>query len=189
MHFRCFVLINSRTVLVTLCKVKEMYRNQETVAVLLARKLKDHGVKYVFGIPGGPSIPLLKAFSDNGIEFILTSHESAAAVMADVTARITGITGVCHGTFGPGATNLSTGVGGAFLDRSPMLALTTVVPDSWAARTTQMNIDHQALYSTVTKATCRLSPENAPTVIENALRVANEEYPDLFILLFLLILP
>lgn len=163
--------------MVTLCKVKEMYRNQEAVAVLLARKLKDHGVKYLFGIPGGPSIPLLKAFSDNGMEFILTSHESAAAVMADVTARLTGITGVCHSTFGPGATNLSTGVGGAFLDRSPMLALTTVVPDSWAARTTQMNIDHQALYSAVTKATCRLSPENATMVIENALRVANEEYP------------
>ncbi|MCJ7820222.1 MAG: thiamine pyrophosphate-binding protein, partial [Bacteroidales bacterium] len=95
-----------------------------TIAEYLAVKLRDHGVRRVFGIPGGPSIPYMEAFRKAGIEFILTSHESSAAVMADVTARMTGVTGVCHGTFGPGATNLSTGVGGALLDRSPLLALT-----------------------------------------------------------------
>jgi acetolactate synthase-1/2/3 large subunit len=148
-----------------------------TAEEYLARKLRDHGVRWLFGIPGGPSIPYMEAFRKEGIEFILTSHEACAAVMADVTARLTGVTGVCHATFGPGATNLSTGVGGALLDRTPLLALTSEMADEWLGRTVQMNIDHQALFRPVTKATYRLSAENASEVIAVSLNTANEEYP------------
>lgn len=143
----------------------------------LAGVLKSHGVRFWFGIPGGPSIPYLEAFRNKGIEFILTSHEASAAVMADVTARLTGITGVCHATFGPGATNLSTGVGGALLDRSPLLALTSEMPDEWKGRTAQMNIDHQALFRPLTKATFRVTREDACDVIDESLVLAREEYP------------
>jgi acetolactate synthase-1/2/3 large subunit len=148
-----------------------------TIAEYLARKLRDHGVTRFFGIPGGPSIPYLEAFRKEGIDFILTSHEASAAVMADVTARLTGVTGVCHATFGPGATNLSTGVGGALLDRSPVLALTSEMPDAWIGRTAQMNIDHQAFFKPVTKATFRLSAGNVSDVIGESLEIANSEYP------------
>jgi acetolactate synthase-1/2/3 large subunit len=148
-----------------------------TVEELLARRLRDHGVRRFFGIPGGPSIPYMEAFRKEGIEFILTSHEASAAVMADVTARLTGVTGVCHATFGPGATNLSTGVGGALLDRSPMLALTSEMPDEWLDRTAQMNIDHQALFGPLTKATFRLNAGNAEEIIDRSLKIAGEEYP------------
>lgn len=148
-----------------------------TAEELLAHMLRDHGVRRFFGIPGGPSIPYMEAFRKEGIEFILTSHESSAAVMADVTARLTGVTGVCHATFGPGATNLSTGVGGALLDRSPLLALTSEMPDEWLDRTTQMNIDHQAIFSPLTKATFRLNSANAGDIIGRSLDIANEEYP------------
>ena len=148
-----------------------------TVAEHLARRLREHGVRRFFGIPGGPSIPYMEAFRKEGIGFILTSHEASAAVMADVTARMTGVTGVCHGTFGPGATNLSTGVGGALLDRSPVLALTSELPGTWAGRTTQMNIDHQSLYAPITKATFRLTEATAGEVIVESLAIANEEYP------------
>lgn len=148
-----------------------------TVEDNLAKTLSDHGVRRFFGIPGGPSIPYLEAFRKEGIEFILTSHEASAAVMADVTARLTGVTGVCHATYGPGATNLSTGVGGALLDRSPVLALTSEMPETWLGRTAQMNIDHQAFYKPITKATFRLSAENACEVIGESLMIANREYP------------
>ncbi len=148
-----------------------------TTADYLAKRLRKVGLKKIFGIPGGPSIPYMEAFRKEGIEFILTSHESSAAVMADVTARLTGVTGVCHATFGPGATNLSTGVGGALLDRSPILALTSEMPDMWLGRTAQMSIDHQALFSPITKATFRLSAGNACQVISESLKIANEEYP------------
>ncbi len=148
-----------------------------TADELLANRLRDHGVRKFFGIPGGPSIPYMEAFRKVGIEFILTSHEASAAVMADVTARLTGVTGVCHATFGPGATNLSTGVGGALLDRSPVLALTSEMPDEWLGRTTQMNIDHQSLFRPLTKATYRLNATDAAEIITESLVTANEEYP------------
>ncbi len=142
-----------------------------------AERLRKEGVRRFFGIPGGPSIPYMEAFRKAGIEFILTSHEASAAVMADVTARLTGVTGVCHATFGPGAVNLASGTGGALLDRSPVLALTSEMPDSWLGRTAQMNIDHQALFHPLTKATFRLSQANAAEVISRSLELANEEYP------------
>ena len=152
-------------------------KKMPTVEGYLAKKLRDHGVRRFFGIPGGPSVAYMEAFRKAGIDFILTSHEASAAVMADVTARLTGVTGVCHATFGPGATNLSTGVGGALLDRSPVLALTSEMPDAWLGRTAQMNIDHQALYKPITKATFRLSAGNACEVIDESLKIANREYP------------
>jgi acetolactate synthase-1/2/3 large subunit len=148
-----------------------------TLAEYIANRLVDIGVKYVFGIPGGPSIPYLEAFRVAGIEFILTSNESAAATMADVSSRLTGIPGVCHATFGPGATNIITGTGEALLDRSPVIVLTSEMPDSMLHRTTQMNIDHQKLFETVTKNSFRLNQENVKEVMNSALRICIEEYP------------
>jgi acetolactate synthase-1/2/3 large subunit len=147
------------------------------VADYIANQFFKVGVRHVFGIPGGPSIPWMEAFRDAGVEFILTSHEAAAGVMADVTARLTGIPGVCHATFGPGATNISTGVGSALLDRSPVIVLTSEMSDEMAGRTTQMNIDHQRLLGPVTKATFRLSASNACEVLEESFSICMEEYP------------
>ena len=148
-----------------------------TIAEYIASQLYEHGVRFVFGIPGGPSIPLLEALRAAGIEFILTSNESAAGIMADVSARLTGIPGVCHSTFGPGATNISTGVGGALLDRSPVIVFTSEMDDSMINRTTQMNINHQKLFEPITKATYRLNTGNYQEVIESALGLCREEYP------------
>lgn len=148
-----------------------------TIAEYIANQLAEQGVRYVFGIPGGPSIPLLEAFRATGIEFILTSNESAAGIMADVSARLTGIPGVCHSTFGPGATNISTGIGGAFLDRSPVIVFTSEMDDSMIDRTTQMNINHQKLFEPITKATFRLTTGNYAEVIEYSLGLCRDEYP------------
>jgi acetolactate synthase-1/2/3 large subunit len=147
------------------------------VADYIANQFFNAGVRYVFGIPGGPSIPWMEAFRDAGIEFILTSHEAAAGIMADVTARLTGIPGVCHATFGPGATNISTGAGSALLDRSSVIVLTSEMSDDMAGRTAQMNIDHQKLFGPVTKATFRLNASNCGEVLEKAFRICMEEYP------------
>ena len=114
-----------------------------TVAEYIADQLYKNGVRYVFGVPGGPSIPYMESFRSAGIEFILTANESAAGIMAGVSARLTGIPGVCHATFGPGAVNLAAGAGGAFLDRSPVIILTSELDDKMIHRTTQMNINHQ----------------------------------------------
>jgi acetolactate synthase-1/2/3 large subunit len=148
-----------------------------TIAEYIAEQLRRHGVKHVFGIPGGPSIPYMEAFKAAGIEFILTSNESAASVMADVTARLTGIPGICHSTFGPGATNISTGIGGALLDRSPVIVFTSEIGDKFQHRTTQMNIDHQKLFAPLTKATFRMNKENVAEIMESAFSIALDSYP------------
>ena len=148
-----------------------------TIAEYIANQLFSHGVRYVFGIPGGPSIPYMEAFRNAGIEFILTSNEASASIMADVTARLTGIPGICHATFGPGATNISTGVGGALLDRSPVIVFTSEMTDKMLSRTAQMNINHQKLFEPITKATYRLNADNAVEIMERAFRLCMDAYP------------
>jgi acetolactate synthase-1/2/3 large subunit len=148
-----------------------------TVAENIANQLFDCGVRYVYGIPGGPSIPYMEAFKAAGIEFILTSDENAAGVMACVSGRLTGIPGICHATFGPGATNLMTATGAALLDRSPVIVFTSEMPDSLLHRTVQMNVDHQKLFEPITKRTFRINMENVSQVLDNSIRICNEEYP------------
>ncbi|HUX59099.1 MAG TPA: thiamine pyrophosphate-binding protein [Bacteroidales bacterium] len=145
-----------------------------TIAEYIANQLFNAGVKYVFGIPGGPSIPYLEAFRAVGIEFILTSNEASAGIMADVSARLTSVPGICHATYGPGATNIATGVGGALLDRSPVIVFTSEMDDLMIDRTTQMNINHQKLFEPLTKATYRISAENVVDVMESALKICQE---------------
>ena len=148
-----------------------------TIAEKLVGTLRDMGIRYVFGIPGGPWIPYMEAMRTGGIEFVLVANEASGGIMADVCARITGVPGACHGTFGPGATNLSTGVGCAYLDRSPLLAFTSEMSDAMLKRTTQMNIDHQALFAPITKLTTRLTRDTVAETIRKAVQVAMAEVP------------
>lgn len=148
-----------------------------TVAEYIANQLFAIGVRNVFGIPGGPSIPYMEAFRVSGIEFILTSNEASAGTMADVTARLTGIPGICHATFGPGATNITTGIGEALLDRSPVIVFTSEMADKMINRTCQMNIDHQRLFAPLTKASFRMNSGNVREVMEKALKICMEPYP------------
>lgn len=148
-----------------------------TVAENIANHLFDCGVRYVYGIPGGSSIHFMEAFKAAGIEFILTSHENAGGVMACVSGRLTGIPGICHATFGPGATNLLTATGAALLDRSPVIVFTSEMPDSLLQRTVQMNVNHQKLFEPISKRTFRINIENVGEVIDNSIRICSEEYP------------
>lgn len=146
---------------------------KKTVATEVVETLRDLGVKYVFGVPSGGWVEYMDALrATEGIEFILTTHEGAAGMMADVCGRLSGVPGVCFGTYGPGATNLATGVGEALLDRSPMIALTDEMPASMRGRTTQMGIDHQALFRPLTKHTTRLEEGAVRQILHEAARIA-----------------
>ncbi len=142
---------------------------------LIVRILKDAGVRYAFGIPSGNVLPLLDALRRGGIQFVLTAHEGSAAFAADVMGRISGAPGVCLGTMGPGATNLSTGVGCASLDRSPLVAITCNVPTHQLGRRVQMVIDHHALFRPITKATCPLRAGRVAKTVHDLLGVALSE--------------
>jgi acetolactate synthase-1/2/3 large subunit len=142
---------------------------------LIVRMLRDAGARHAFGIPSGNVLPLLDALRRGGIEFVLTAHEGSAAFAADVTGRLTGAPGVCLGTMGPGATNLSTGVGCASLDRSPLVAITCNVPTHQLGRRVQMVIDHHALFRPITKATCGLRGGHVAATLSELLGVALSE--------------
>jgi acetolactate synthase I/II/III large subunit len=125
-------------------------------ADLIVATLKAAGVDRGFGIPSGNVLPLMEAMRKGGIDFILTAHEGSAGFAADVTGRMTGRPGLAIATLGPGATNLATGVGCAYLDRSPMIALTCNLVTEQLGRRIQMWIDHHALFAPITKGTFRL---------------------------------
>ncbi len=90
----------------------------------LVESLRQQGVKVIFGIIGGAIMPTYDALYDSDIRHILSRHEQCAAHAADGYARVTGRPGVCMATSGPGATNLVTGIANAYMDSSPIIALT-----------------------------------------------------------------
>lgn len=149
-----------------------------TVAQEVINTLKELGVKHVFGVPSGGWVDYMEAMRiTDGIDFVLATHEGGAGFMADVCGRITGVPGVCFGTYGPGATNLATGVGSAYLDRSPMIALTDEMADNKRDRIVQMNIDHQALFAPITKKTTRLQSDKIREILFDAAHVALSGVP------------
>jgi len=99
-------------------------------AKILIECLQREGVEVAFGIPGGANLPTFDALYQSSINLILTVHEQGAAHMADGYARASGKVGVCLATSGPGATNLVTGLGTAYMDSIPMVALTGQVRTS-----------------------------------------------------------
>ncbi len=160
------------------CRLNEEAGAMSTVAFELVQSLKALGVRHVFGVPSGGWVDYMEAIRQtDGIDFVLTSHEGGASFMADVSGRLTGSPGVCFGTYGPGATNLSTGVGSALLDRSPMIALTDEMPQELRGRTVQMYIDHQALFRPITKKTTRMKPDRVRSILFDAARQALSNRP------------
>jgi acetolactate synthase I/II/III large subunit len=117
-------------------------------------------------------LPLMEAMRKGGIEFVLTAHEGSAGFAADVTGRMTGRPGLAIATLGPGATNLATGVGCAFLDRSPMIALTCNLVTEQLGRRIQMWIDHHALFAPITKGTFRLEKGRIGDTLSAAIALA-----------------
>ncbi|MFT6580864.1 MAG: acetolactate synthase-1/2/3 large subunit [Alphaproteobacteria bacterium] len=144
-------------------------------ADLIIATLKAAGVRHGFGVPSGNVLPVVEAMHDGGIEFVLTAHEGSAGFCADVTGRITGTPGFAIATLGPGATNLATGVGSAYLDRSPMIALTCNLNTNQLGRRIQMYIDHHALFKPITKASFALREGSIAETMKRAIEIATSE--------------
>ena len=100
--------------------------NNITGAEILMRALVDEGVTTLFGYPGGAIMPVYDALYDyrDQLNHILVRHEQAATHAAEGYARVSGQTGVCLVTSGPGATNTITGIADAMMDSTPMVVIT-----------------------------------------------------------------
>jgi acetolactate synthase-1/2/3 large subunit len=144
-------------------------------ADLIVATLKSAGISRGFGIPSGNVLPLMEAMRKGGIDFVLTAHEGSAGFAADVSGRLTGTPGLCIATLGPGATNLATGIGDAWLDRSPLIAITCNLNTDQLGRRIQMWIDHHALFKPITKATLPLRKGEIGATVAEAIRIAMSE--------------
>lgn len=143
---------------------------------LFIRSLEAEGVEYVFGIPGEETSDLIMSLLDSKIKFVLVRHEQAAAFMADMYGRLTQKVGVCLSTLGPGATNLTTGVANANMDRSPILVITGQTDTDFLHKESHQNMDAVAMFKPITK--WRWSIRNAdsiPEIVRRAFKIALEE--------------
>ena len=114
--------------------------------------LKEQGVDTVFGYPGGTILNIYdELYRHPEIHHILTSHEQGAAHAADGYARATGKTGVCMATSGPGATNLVTGIATAYMDSTPMVAITCNVGKALLGKDSFQEIDIAGVAMPITK--------------------------------------
>jgi acetolactate synthase I/II/III large subunit len=145
---------------------------------LFVECLEAEGVKYVFGIPGEETLDLNESLQDSSISFIPVRHEQGGAYMADMYGRLTGRAGVCLGTLGPGATNLVTAVADAFLDRSPLVALTGQADLQRMHKESHQHIDVVSMFRPITKWNTRLNAAGViPEVVRKAFKVAQEPKP------------
>lgn len=117
----------------------------------LIRALEKEGVDIVFGMPGGANLPIYDELTRSSIRHVLVRHEQSAAHMADGYGRIKRKPGVCFATSGPGATNLVTGIGTAYMDSAPMVAVTGQVPRAMIGRDAFQECDIIGICTSITK--------------------------------------
>ena len=124
-----------------------------TGAEILVNSLIDNGVDTVFGYPGGAVLNIYDALfkKSDKIRHILTCHEQGAAHAADGYARSTGKVGVCIATSGPGATNLVTGIATAYMDSTPMVAITGNVTRPLLGKDSFQEVDITGITIPITK--------------------------------------
>ena len=124
-----------------------------TGAEILVNSLIDNGVDTVFGYPGGAVLNIYDALfkKSDKIRHILTCHEQGAAHAADGYARSTGKVGVCIATSGPGATNLVTGIATAYMDSTPMVAITGNVTRPLLGKDSFQEVDITGITMPITK--------------------------------------
>ena len=125
---------------------------QLTGSQIVIECLKEQGVDTVFGYPGGTILNVYdELYSHPEIHHILTSHEQGAAHAADGYARATGKVGVCLATSGPGATNHVTGIATAYMDSSPVVAITANVGKSLLGKDSFQEVDIAGVVMPITK--------------------------------------
>jgi acetolactate synthase-1/2/3 large subunit len=145
---------------------------------LFVECLEAEGVKHVFGIPGEETLDLNESLEDSSITFVPVRHEQGGAYMADMYGRLTRGAGVCLGTLGPGATNMITAVADAFLDRSPLVALTGQADLERMHKESHQHIDVVSMFRPVTKWNARLQSSRViPEVVRKAFKVAQAQKP------------
>ena len=146
---------------------------------LFIKALEKEKVEYIFGIPGEENLDFLNSLKNSSqIKLILTRHEQAAGFMAATYGRLTGKTGVCLSTLGPGATNLVTAAAYSQLGGMPMLMITGQKPIKTSKQGQFQIIDVVSMMTPLTKYAKQIvDANNIPFRIREAFRLSQEERP------------
>ena len=150
-----------------------------TGAQILMEGLAREGVERIFGYAGATICPIADALrEDPNIDYTLVRTEQNAGHMASGYARVTGKTGVCIVTSGPGATNLITGVATAYMDSIPLVAITGQVPSNLLGRDIFQEVDITGAVTPFTKH-CYLVKDavQLPVVLKEAFHIASTGRP------------
>lgn len=147
-------------------------------ADVVLKCLERHGVKVVFGLPGGAVIPLYDRLKESLIEHILVKHEQGAVHAADGYARATGEVGVCFATSGPGATNLMTGIANAQMDSIPIICITGQVAKPFLGKDSFQEAFIKGITEQVAKYSVMVSDaKDIPETLANAFFIAKSGRP------------
>ena len=145
---------------------------------LFVRALENEGVEYIFGVPGEENLDFLESLRTSTIKLILTRHEQGAGFMAATYGRLTGKTGVCLATLGPGATNFVTPAAYAQLGAMPMLMLTGQKPITKSKQGRFQIVDIVSMMKPITKFAHQIvAPATIPSLVREAFRLAEQERP------------
>jgi thiamine pyrophosphate-dependent acetolactate synthase large subunit-like protein len=145
---------------------------------LVVKSLKDEGVDTVFYLTGGPMVDVASRCIEIGFRSVDVRHEQAAAMAAHSYSRVLGKPGVCFAASGPGATNLITGVGNAFLDAVPVVALGGASALSQSGMGAFQEMDQVGMFKPITKWSERvMDVRRVPEIINKAFRVATGGQP------------
>ncbi|HWW46363.1 MAG TPA: acetolactate synthase 3 large subunit [Xanthobacteraceae bacterium] len=153
--------------------------NEMTGAAMIVRALADHGVKHIFGYPGGAVLPIYdEIFQQSEIEHILVRHEQGAGHAAEGYARSTGKPGVVLVTSGPGATNMVTPLADALMDSIPLVCITGQVPTHLIGNDAFQECDTVGITRPCTKHNWLVrSVDDLPRVLHEAFYVATSGRP------------
>ncbi len=145
-----------------------MKKGRTNGAKRLVKELEQAGVDYIFAYPGGANLPIYEALSRSSVKAVLARHEQGAAHMADGYARAGGKSGCCLATSGPGATNLVTGIATAYMDSSPVVAITGQVSKSMIGNDAFQEVDITGITMPITKhnSLVQRSEEIGPAVAQ-----------------------
>src|SRR3989449_6934722 len=145
---------------------------------LVVKALKDEGVDTVFYLTGGPMVDVAMRCIEIGFRSVDVRHEQAAAMAAHAYSRVTGKPGICFAASGPGTTNLITGVGNAYLDAVPVVALGGASALSQAGMGAFQEMDQVGMFKPITKWAERVfDTRRIPELINKAFRMATGGQP------------
>ena len=146
---------------------------------MVVRALRDEGVKYIYGYPGGALLHVYDAlFQQDEVEHILVRHEQAATHMADAYARATNKPGVALVTSGPGATNAITGIATAYMDSIPMVVITGQVMSFLIGEDAFQETDMLGISRPIVKHNFSVTrAEDIPSIIKKAFYIAQTGRP------------